>query len=107
MPDRASPVWNLRESGQSRSVLDSMAGADARFSEIWSAVTWLIIRNPAEVGQLVPGKKATYAVKTEDFLAIGMPEVIVVYSLVDVEGCVLEIVDILDAETGNSLAETA
>jgi hypothetical protein len=106
MPDRASPVWNLRESGQACAQLNSLARRDG-FEEIWTAVRWLIIRNPCEVGQLVPGKQRTYALRTEDFLAIGLPEVIISYSLLDTEKRLLEIIDVLLVHNdGTDLAKT-
>ena len=84
-----------------------MAGLDG-FEEIWTGLRWLIIRNPYEAGQLVPGKQQTYALKTADFMALGLPEFVVSYSLINVETRVLEIIDVLPATTsGAELAQTA
>jgi hypothetical protein len=66
-------------------------------AELIDAVRWLIIRAPRDVGQLIPGRLNTYAVRTKDFMAIGLPEVIIVYSLIDHDNLVLEIVDVVPA----------
>jgi hypothetical protein len=84
-----------------------LAGLCADFDKIWTGVSWLIIRNPYGAGQLVPGKQHTYALKTSDFLAVGLPEIIVSYSLIDVEKRILEVIDVLPVQQNSDLGQTA
>jgi hypothetical protein len=88
------PVWNLRESPQACAQLDALAN-NHRFEEVWTAVRWLIIRNPLEAGQLVPGKEQTFVLKTNDFLAIGLPVILITYSIIDPTARIFEIVSII------------
>ncbi len=102
---RVSPLWNIRESKTAREQLDALTGTNANFDKIWIGVRWLLIRDPVANGQLVVGKKLTYVHKTFDFLAIGMPEMMVTYSIIDEKTRVCEIVSVLDANaTKNKIA---
>jgi hypothetical protein len=50
------------------------------------------------VGQVVPGKQRTRAFKTMDFLAIGIPEIIVTFAIVDQELLMVEIISVIHFE---------
>jgi len=101
MPERAKPVWNLRESGLARAQLDALA-ANHRFDGVWAGVRWLIIRDPIAAGRPVVGKEQTYALKTKDFLAIGLPVMLITYSIVDEKNLLLEIVSVLKVLVGKT-----
>lgn len=89
---RSSPVCNCRESRRARQKLDERVASDARFQDIWNGVVWLLQRDP-HAGSLIPGKEKTFVLVTADFLAIGMLELEVYYTLPEVN--VLEFVDLL------------
>ena len=98
MPNgRASPIWNWTESRQAREQLDTFADGHAEFNQIWEGVRWLIIRDPINAGRLIEGRQQTYVIRTLDFLAVGMPEILVIYSLIDLDKRVLEVVEVIIA----------
>jgi hypothetical protein len=96
------PVWNVRESPLARAQLDALTAADPRFDKIWIGVRWLIIRDPILNGQIVPGKESTYVHKTNEFLAIGMKELLVTYSIIEEKNRICEVVSILDAHAAKN-----
>jgi len=92
-----SHIWNLRESATARADLDHYAANDNQFTRLWNGVAWLIIHDPVNIGNHVASNPDTYYIKTRDFLAIGMPIILVVYQLVNPKARVLEIMTVFPA----------
>jgi hypothetical protein len=92
---RVSPVYNICETKKARSQLDRLAGRHADFTALWESLVWLIQRTPT-VGVLVTGKQATYVIKSEDFAAVGLPIVLVIYAITDTEKMIIEIAEIIE-----------
>jgi hypothetical protein len=103
--NRVRPLWNIRESKTASAQLDQLAGLHPRFQHMWEGgASWLIRRDPLALGQVVPGYQNTRAFKVKDFLAIGLPEVVVTYSIIDSEA-IIEIVSVLHLTAANPLAQ--
>lgn len=92
---RVSPVYNVRETTKAKTQLNRLAAKDG-FTRLWEGLCWLIQRSPTTIGALVPSKKSTYVLKTEDFMAIGLPMVVVVYSIVNPAKLILEIIEVVE-----------
>jgi hypothetical protein len=94
---RRSPTYSYRETAKARRQLDDLAASNARFQNEWDGLVWLILRDPtnSRVAQLVIGKDRTYQIQTRDFLAIGMPVFLVVYSIIDPGKRILEIIEVV------------
>jgi hypothetical protein len=92
---RISPIWNCRETKIARGQLGELADRDQRFQQLWEDVSWLIRRDPTNVGQVAHGKQHTRTFKTLDFLAIDIPEIIVTFAIIDQERLVLEVVSVI------------
>jgi hypothetical protein len=90
--DSENRVWNCRESRKAREQLDALA-AHPSFEKLWVGVTWLIRRNPT-AGWPVTGRKHTYVLKSEDFMNIGIPIILVTYSIIDHDQMVCEIISV-------------
>lgn len=92
---RVSAIYSLRETPEARQQLDAIALQSNQFQNIWGGITWLILRQP-DAGELIPGRTQTYMLKTTDFLAIGIPVLLVIYSIVDCKELVLEVISVLN-----------
>jgi hypothetical protein len=93
---RTSHVFNCRESSEARAQLDVLAAKKSQFSTLWQGVVWLLIRNPYNAGNLLPGWTDIFLLKTIDFLAIGMPTLFVYYKIIDVTARVIEVIRVND-----------
>jgi len=84
-------LWNLRETAAARAQLDALSAADCRFQKIWDGIAWVILRDPT-VAETAPQHTTVYSLKTVDFLAIGIPVMIVVYATISPD--VVEIIEV-------------
>jgi len=106
---RTSPVYAIRETTKAQAQLDELAGKHSGFVKLWeNGICWLIQRNPA-AGVLIPGKQQTYVIKTEDFLAINLPIILVTYSVIDSSELIVEIIEVVEIPIaeGNAVAKLA
>jgi hypothetical protein len=94
MSGRATPPFSYRETAEARRALDKLAGSHPAFQSIYDGLIWVIQRDPhrgTPVPDLTP---TTYAIKSDDFLAIGLPLVRITYCLLIESTSILEIVDV-------------
>jgi hypothetical protein len=93
---RVSPVYNIRETRKAQTQLNRLAAKNGEFTRLWEGLCWLIQRSPTTIGALVTGKQSSYVLKTNDFMAIGIPQVVVVYSILDAANLLLEIAEVIE-----------
>jgi hypothetical protein len=94
---RSAPVFNCRETPAARKQLDAFAEIP-RFNELWEGIEWLIRRDPIKAGRCLDGYNNTYVLKSKDFMAIKMPIVLVIYSIVGKKDePIVEIVEVVEA----------
>ena len=79
---RSSSSYPFSETPRAKAQLDQLAGLHPRFQDLWEGVLWLLSRKP-DAGTLIPGKSETYVFYTIDFLALNLPKVRVMYSIVE------------------------
>jgi hypothetical protein len=82
MPNRGrvSPLYEYRETALARQQLDALAVANSQFQALWEAFLWIVLRNPYK-GTPVPAGTPHFIIKTQDFLALSLPILFVVYCI--------------------------
>ncbi len=91
---RRSPLCVLRESPPARLQLDALAAADPRFTRLWEACIWVVLRDYTK-GTPVPGRSSVFTLRTLDFLAAGYPTMLVIYA--HVEPHIVEVIEVHQA----------
>lgn len=77
---RVTPLYEYRETPLVRQQLDTLAGANSRFQQVWDAFIWLVLRDPNR-GTPVPAGVPHFIIKTSDFLVLKLPVLFVVYCI--------------------------
>jgi len=85
-------MCSYRETPAARRALDDLAASHSMFQSIYDSLVWVVLRDTT-VGTPIPLHEGVFVVRSLDFLAIGLPVILVVYRVLG--GNLIEIVDII------------